>query len=728
MRKIFIFQVLFLILLVQAHAQSAFFTSDSPRCVSDTMHFTPGTPGGVIVQESWDFGDGSVTTYLPPASFPVFATHVYASPGTYNVTRTVKFSGGNVQYSIQVQVMPLPVANFTISGATCEGQIVQFVDLSQTNGGGSIQAWSWNFGDSPSGANNTSTLQNPSHIFSAAGTYTVTLTVTNSNGCSATQAAQVTINVLPVANFSYTDACEGSPTLFTDLSFSSGGAIVSFSWNFGDGGTSSLSSPAHIYASYGVYNVTLTVVNSNGCTHSVTKPVTVNPRPVAAFSFPATNCTGSTVAFTDVSYIAAGFSSYIIQWVWDFGDGTPVLSISFPNNPNVVHTFIGSVMTHIVRLTVTTSNGCTAFKDMTVTSTPAPVANFTQIGPACEFQPVHFMDLSQTNGGGAIQSWNWNFGDPASGANNTAATQNPVHVFAGPGTFFVCLVIANINGCTDTICKALNLNTRPVSNFHADTVLQGTATTFNDLSYSGTGVFTSRLWEFGDGLTATTINPTHVYGASGIFMAKLTVTDNNGCAKDTTKPVVVLFNPLIGPPATRTVTNVIVASGETKCYNASQVITVAGNGTLFFVLSGGNATFIAGQKILFLPSTTIQPGGYMHGYIAPTGPWCVTPSMPTVAMPVDALPADDMPGLNEESGFKIFPNPTTGKFTLELQGEIQAGNVSVELYGILGEKMMTTSLNGKSRHEFSLSGKPAGVYFIRIITGNKSEIVKVLKN
>lgn len=728
MRKIIIFQALFLIILMQTHAQSAFFTSDSPRCVNDTMHFTPGTPGGVIIQESWDFGDGSATTYLPPAVFPVFATHVYTSPGTFDVIRTVKFSTGNVQYSIQVQVMPLPVSNFTFSGVTCEGQIVQFVDLSQTNGGGSIQSWSWNFGDPPSGVNNTSTLQNPSHIFSAGGTYTVTLTVSNSNGCSDTYSALITIHALPVANFSYTDACEGSPTQFTDLSFSSGGAIVSFSWNFGDGGTSSLSSPAHTYASYGMYSVTLTVVNSNGCNHSVMKLVTVIPKPVAEFSFPATNCIGSPVAFTNQSYIPAGVPSYITQSVWDFGDGTPLLVINFPSNPNVMHTFLGSVMAHIVRLTVTSSNGCTGFKEKIVTNTPAPVANFTQIGPACEFQPVHFMDLSQTNGGGTIQSWNWNFGDPASGANNTAATQNPVHIFAGSGTFLVCLVIANINGCTDTICKALNLNTRPVADFTADTVLQGTATTFTDLSYTGSGSIVSRFWEFGDGLTATTINPSHVYGASGVFQAKLTVTDNNGCTKDTTKPVVVLFNPVIAPPATRTVTNVIVASGETKCYNASQVITVAGNGTLFFVLSGGNATFIAGQKISFLPSTTIQSGGYMHGYIAPTGPWCVTPSMPAAAMPAVAMPVDEMPRINGEPGFKIYPNPTNGEFTLELHREIPAEDVSVDLYGILGEKMMTTSLNGKNRHEFSLSGKPAGVYFIRIITGNKAEIAKILKN
>ena len=102
--------------------------------------------------------------------------------------------------------------------------------------------------------------------------------------------------------------------------------------------------------------------------------------------------------------------------------------------------------------------------------------------------------------------------------------------------------------------------------------------------------------------------------------------------------------------------------------------------------------------------------------------------MPAIAMDAGAVHQDDMPGIKEESGFKIFPNPTTGNFTLELHGEIPAEYISVDLYGILGEKMMTTSLNGKNRHEFSLSGKPAGVYFLRIISGSKSEIAKILKN
>ena len=125
---------------------------------------------------------------------------------------------------------------------------------------------------------------------------------------------------------------------------------------------------------------------------------------------------------------------------------------------------------------------------------------------------------------------------------------------------------------------------------------------------------------------------------------------------------------------------------------------------------------IAGQNIKFLPTTNVQSGGYMHGYIAPSGPWCQTPSMPAVAMA-----EDEMQRSHIQSSFKIYPNPTTGNFIIELSGEAPADKVSVDIYGIWGEKVLSKVLNGERKHEFSLSDKPVGIYFIRLISGDKAE-------
>ncbi|MFH1160248.1 MAG: FISUMP domain-containing protein [bacterium] len=174
--------------------------------------------------------------------------------------------------------------------------------------------------------------------------------------------------------------------------------------------------------------------------------------------------------------------------------------------------------------------------------------------------------------------------------------------------------------------------------------------------------------------------------------------------------------------STQTIQNITIPSGQTNCYNATQTITVAGNGTTFTIQNGGSATMIAGQNILYLPGTTVQSGGYMWGYIAPSGPFCTTPSMPAVAATEDEIPLSV-----EQSSFKVYPNPTTGNFTLELFTINLEQWIYVEIYSMRGEKIITDSFTGEKRHVFSLSNQPVGIYFIRVITGEMAETGKIIK-
>ena len=133
---------------------------------------------------------------------------------------------------------------------------------------------------------------------------------------------------------------------------------------------------------------------------------------------------------------------------------------------------------------------------------------------------------------------------------------------------------------------------------------------------------------------------------------------------------------------------------------------------------------IAGQNIIYRPTTTVISGGYMHGYITTTGQYCGTKA-PLVPATLSDGKQSEIP--ETKVSFTVYPNPSSGNFTLELRGDFQTEKVQVDVYGILGEKVLTATINGERKHEFSLSARPSGVYFIRVISGDKSETAKIIK-
>ncbi len=163
---------------------------------------------------------------------------------------------------------------------------------------------------------------------------------------------------------------------------------------------------------------------------------------------------------------------------------------------------------------------------------------------------------------------------------------------------------------------------------------------------------------------------------------------------------------------------------EPMCFNATSTITVAGTPDEFIVESGGEATLIAGSNIVFLPGTKVLPGGYMWGYITTNGSYCGTKSPGIVMSAGNSTQDQNGP---ERSMFKVYPNPTSGIFTLELQDVPDHVKIQLEGYGMHGEKAFSADLTGEHTHRFSLAQQSAGIYFIRIIAGEKVETVKIIK-
>ena len=399
-------------------------------------------------------------------------------------------------------------ADFSGSPTTgCAGMTVNFSDLST---GTNINGWSWTFGDG-----GTSTAQNPNHTYNTPGNYTVSLTVSSSSqGCddTATRTNYITVNGGPTASFT------GSPTSGTEpltVNFTNTSTdAASYSWNFGDGGTSTAQDPSHIYNTAGTYTVTLTATNACGSDQEVkTNYITVNPciLPVAAFSgSPTSGELPLTVNFANSSTDATSYS-------WNFGDG----GTSTAQNPS--HTY-NAAGTYTVTLTAT--NACGSDDEVktdyiTVTCTP-PTANFSGTPTAGE-EPltVDFTDMST-----GATSWSWNFGD-----GGTSTSQDPSHTYTAAGTYTVTLTATNSCGSDNEVKTdyiTVSPCTLPVAGFVGSPTV-GDAPLTVDFTDQSTNA-TSWSWNFGDGGTSTAQNPSHTYTAEGTYTVTLTVT--NACGSD----------------------------------------------------------------------------------------------------------------------------------------------------------------------------------------------------
>jgi len=290
---------------------------------------------------TWSVGESLV--YTAPGSDPISNVKIIYTSGTgQGLLSSAEFGPGGMPTEVPV-VYP-PVAGFNGSPTTTYvGLPVQFTDTSTNN----PTSWFWDFGD---GTN--STAMNPAHQYTVAGTYSVTLTVTNSAG-SDTETATNYITITPpppVAAFSGTPLSGATPltVVFTDASTNS---PTSWSWNFGDGDStnSTVQNPVHRYTSVGTFNVTLTVTNAYG-SNSTTKTnyVTVIPRaPVASFNgTPFWGLTPLPVQFMDTSI------NNPTSWSWDFGDGDSTNSTV----QNPVHNY-ANMGTYNVTLTATNAGG-----------------------------------------------------------------------------------------------------------------------------------------------------------------------------------------------------------------------------------------------------------------------------------------------------------------------------------------------------------------------------------
>ncbi|MEO6303863.1 MAG: PKD domain-containing protein, partial [Bacteroidia bacterium] len=314
------------------------------QCFGSVSNFTNQTTipaGNSITSYAWNLGNNQSSSVTNPQVN-------YSLPYNYIVqlTSTSNFNCSTT-HTAMVTIYNLPNVNFSSNNA-CLNQTTQY-NNSTIISGGSITKWRWDFQND--GVWDDTVSVNPSIVFPNSGNYNTKLQAISNFQCASAKINVVTIHANPIANFVTNSTCLGDVSVFTNLSTSADGPIISNQWDFnGDNITDNLiASPHHTYTANGTYLVKLEVQTVHGCVNVKSKSANVNPKPVPAFAAPNhIGCAGLCINFTNSSTISNGS---IKTTQWQFGDG------SLPNyNLNPTHCY-GSG-TYAVTLKLVSDSGC----------------------------------------------------------------------------------------------------------------------------------------------------------------------------------------------------------------------------------------------------------------------------------------------------------------------------------------------------------------------------------
>jgi PKD repeat protein len=390
--------------------QADFFFLQTGSCAPFPAQFTELAQAcnSSIIEWSWNFGDGSVSSDRNPV-------HTYATPGDYLVSLMVKSDDGALytsQQTVTISGSMPPVVNLGNDVNLCFGN--ELIVNAQNSGA----TYAWNTGETTQTINVVD-----------GGAYSVTVT---KNGCSKAD----TINVISVPTlwsdftFQQVSGCMPVKYTFTDNSTACESTITNWFWEFGDGATSTQRNPEHDFASQAQFTVKLTVTDNNGNSITRSKRVTVQPAVLTVhLGADTTVCFGTSLVL-DAGIIGA-------TYLWSTGETTQQISILDDGEYAVT----------------VNSGGCIA-KDTMRLNTSASTLNKWSYTKGAECLPiqVNFSDSSIAFCGQTVDFWFWDFGD-----GSFSTDQHPVHYFTSADSFLVRLTIITTSGSMSTTTKKIGI-------------------------------------------------------------------------------------------------------------------------------------------------------------------------------------------------------------------------------------------------------------------------------
>ena len=380
---------------------------------------------------------------LNPADL-VVSNVTEADEGVYTMTSS---SGCQVQLLIMVGVNEDPIADISANPTAGTAPLEVSFDAGGSTDDVLIDSYSWDFGD----GTGTSTEVSPTYTFTTPGEYTVMLTVTDNEGAQGTTTVTITVDAPNEAPNAVADATPTSGLVPLDVAFSSAGstddiAIVSYSWDFGDGSAPSTEeNPSHTYTTSGSFTATLTVEDAEGLQDTDTVLITVETPDNEAPNAVAGATPTSGLVPLDVAFSSTGSTDDkgIVSYSWDFGDGS---APSTEENPSHTYTTSGSFT---ATLTVTDEEGLMDMDTVLITvddpnEAPNAVADATPTSGLVPLE-VAFSSAGSTDDNGIV-SYSWDFGDGSA----PSTEENPSHTYTTSGSFIATLTVTDSEGLEDT--------------------------------------------------------------------------------------------------------------------------------------------------------------------------------------------------------------------------------------------------------------------------------------
>lgn len=486
-------------------------------CVGTPTPFTSTSTisSGTISAVAWDVNQDNNTDYTTSSG-----AHTYPSHGTQTIRLTVTSDFGcTATVTGTTEVYANPIIAISVND-NCELDTSIVVNTSSIDAGSYTSAW-----DIGADAAIEYTTQDLVHIFPVAGTYTVRLIVTSDFGCTDSSDFNIIVHARPNALFEVSPHCFGVQTAFNNLSTINpvdNNSITTFQWNFGDGGTSTLTDPTNVYGSWGTYPVSLIAISNHGCRDTFEYGHIVYPLPEPSFTF-ENNCLHEQSNFQNTTPTHPdedGPNTYN----WNFGDGTTGTAI----NPSHTYAHHG---TYTVVLTTTSSFGCVQSSTNTIVIYPIPVAQFTatnleNCAPLC----TDLINQSNVAQPSTIASSVWTInGSPLSNDSLSMCLENETH---DPIYHTIGLTVTSNHGCKHSLVKQdyLAVYDLPLAQFSMSDPEVSIVHSYVEFTNESENADLYH-WQFGQVGTSTLPNPSYLFPneEEGLYHIILTARTTQGC-------------------------------------------------------------------------------------------------------------------------------------------------------------------------------------------------------